>query len=727
MTATNEPYVASAWAGALAGFEAQAGPGNVNDNLFALACRLLELAHAAPGVYSEADAERVAGDAARRLGHDDSSINATWRSAQRTVAGKAAVIPAPAYANGNGTHAPAGFADLAAYAASRGVPVAAFQNAGWSDSELWEFSYTDKHGKPALGLTDQERLVYTRTRRALRFASDAGPRYRLIDEPKPSPKYWHPYGTHLDSNKAWYRLPEALALAVQADYLALVNGEAGVVCGQYAGVPALCETGGGEKTIPPQLLQLLKAVWPVDRPIVVALDCDGKGRSAAIKKAQQLRDAGYATVRAIDLSLGNGGEDIADLCQLHGPDSPTRLLRCPDLPAPASPNGQTPAAPVTGSLKPSEAAIQQLTRLGYTFRTNLCGNLIEVNGKPIDDGIAAEIRTALRDEGIKRFGLYEDAWTTHANANAYHPVRDYLESLVWDGTKRIMQLATYFHGPHPIVTYQDGNTCPLNSVYLHRWFIGAAAKALHSEQNAMLVFAGPQGLGKSHFAHWVCPPELRDRYYLEADINIRDKDSQLRLLQMFIWEVGELDRTTRKQDVADLKQFISEKSVTVRRSYGRYDTRGPALASLIGTVNGTEFLADDTGNRRFFVIELERLDWAYQQLPIDQIWAEAVARLRAGEPWRLTPDEAHVQTQHNREYLADSLTGDYIRRYFFVTGDPSHTMTAAEIIDTLLARQVRLPQNDRSLSMDISRAMAALGVKKERNRNARYYVGICPK
>ncbi len=721
MTAVNESYIISAWAGALQDFHDAAGPGNVNDPLFRLACRLLELAHVAGGPYSEADAERDACGAARALGHDEGSISGTWRSAEKTTRGKAAAIPAPTYTNGRSPAGPGGFADLAAYAHSRGVPAEVYERAGWSDSELYEFEYTDRHGKAHTGHDDAERLVYTRIRRAVRFETDAGPRWRLIDEDKPSPKYWHRPGAHLDGNKAWYKLSEALALASQRGYLALVNGEAGVVAAQHAGVPALCETGGGEKLTPPQLLQLLRVAYP-DGPIVVALDCDKKGQAAALKKAQQYRDAGYGDVRAVNLGLGAGGEDVADFCRLHGPQSPAALLACADL--------VDPAAAIPPTVTQSQATIERLRRLGYEFRLNLCGNLIEVNGEPITDQLGAVIRTKLRDEGVRGLGAVEDAYVAHAVANAYHPVRDYLSALAWDGRARIAELAACVHGDNPAVAYRDGAACPLASVYLHRWLIGAVAKALKAEQNAMLVFTGPQGLGKSHLARWLCPPALQDRHYLEASINTRDKDSYVRLMQMFIWEVGELDATTKKQDVAELKQFISEKVVTVRRSYGRYDTRGPALASLIGTVNGQEFLADDTGNRRFFVLDVQRLDWAYQQIDVDQLWAEAVARYRRGEPWRLLPEEAEVQTDHNRGFLADSIVGDYIRKHFFVTGDPDHTMTAADILDSLRAKDVRLSGTERALAMEISRAMAALGVPRARaagGRGARVYVGITPK
>lgn len=716
MTISPSPYAAKAVRSELDTFAAQARPGNISDNLFQHAARCYEFVNAggADAAFVEAELYRIATQA----GHSPAETRQTMASARRKTANKAATIPAAMNGHAGAGH---GHADLAAYAAAQGSDRATFAAAGWSDSLLYEYEYTARDGSQALGLTPDEPLPFVRIRRALRLTTDAGPRWRLIDEDKPRPKYWHPTRTHLDSNKAWYRLGEAVALAAQVGYLALCNGEASVVAAQAQGVPAVCETGGGEKATPPQLLQLVRALW--QGPVLVALDGDGRGRQQGLKKADQYRQAGYQDVRAVDLG---DGLDLATFCKLHQAQAAAQLPRQPDLMA--TPAAQAaPSAGQAGGVTQSQAIMQQLQALGYTFQANLCGNLIEVNGEPLTDWKAAQIRTAMRDIGQK-LAPVEDAWTAHAIASAYHPVRDYLESLAWDGVSRIAQIAACIRGDSPIVTYADGRTCPLESVYLHRWLIGAVAKVDRQEQNGVLVFAGPQGTGKSYFARWLCPAPLQDRYFLESSIDPRDKDAALRLASMFLWEIGELDATTRKADVSALKDFVTQRVVTVRRAYGRYDTRAHAMASLIGTVNTGDFLMDDTGNRRFYVIDAQALDWGYTQIDNAQVWAEAMARYRAGEPWRLLPEESEVQAEHNRRYLSDGVMGDWLRRYLVVTGDPAHTMTAADVIDVLRAKNLPISTNDRAVSMDISRSMAALGVRKTRTRaDGRCYIGVMPK
>lgn len=705
-------YIDKALQNVLDEFARVARPGNIDTPLFTAAVRCYELINTGEAdlAYAESELIRIATDA----GHDAGATRSTMRSAQRKAAGRAATIPASASGH---AHTGQGCADLAAYAAAQGSDRATFAAAGWSDSLLYEYAYTAKDGTTALGLTPDEPLPYTRIRRALRLTTEAGPRWRLIDEDKPKPKYWHPHKTHLDSNKAWYKIGEALALAAQVGYLALCNGEASTVVAQACGVPAACETGGGEKATPSQLLQMLRALW--QGPILIALDGDARGRTAGLKKLAQYRAAGYTDVRALELG---DGLDLATFCKLHQAGTAQALPACPDLPDPSQ------AAPGSGGpLTQSQAIVAQLAALGYAFRLNLCGHRVEMNGEPINDIDAGEMRSRLRDAGQK-LAPVEDAITAHAKANAYHAPRDYLNGLAWDGQNHIARLADCMHGTHPIVTYADGQICPLHSVYLHRWLIGVVAKVCEAAQNAVLTFTGAQNLGKSSLAAWLCPPPLRERYFVQGVIDPHNKDHELRLLEKLIWEVGELDATTRRADVAALKEFVSRQSIDVRRSYGRYATIGAAMASMIGTVNSEEFLADDTGNRRFYVIQLDALDWAYQCLDIDQIWAEAVARYRRGEPWRLMKEESESQAAHNRQYLADGIMGDYIRKFFAVSQDPAHTLTAADVLDHLRLKDVKLTGTDRGLAMDISRAMASLGVKKTRTFNGgRCYVGILPK
>jgi hypothetical protein len=372
----------------------------------------------------------------------------------------------------------------------------------------------------------------------------------------------------------------------------------------------------------------------------------------------------------------------------------------------------------------SEEAISALSQLGYTFRMNLCTDAVEVNGRPISDAMRARMLTQMRDLGFKSTDAIENAYTSEASDFAYHPVRDWLEGLKWDGDDHFINLSTYFRDTHAMVTDRYGQRRTAFDLYFRRWMVGAVAKVMQGEQNMMLVLDGPQRLGKSYFASWLCShlPES----FIEAPIRPDDKDYRIRLIEKFIWEVAELDATTRRQDVSALKSFITERTVTVRKPYGHHDITKPAMASLIGTINNNGgFLADPTGSSRFLVVTLEHINHAYaKEIKVAQLWAQAVALYRAGQPWALSADERTQQDVINEAYRVDDPLIGALTAHFF--------LNAAEWLPTNTIVEVLSEKGYRVTPNALAAAARELGLKREKRRVAgapplNGYVGICEK
>lgn len=340
-----------------------------------------------------------------------------------------------------------------------------------------------------------------------------------------------------------------------------------------------------------------------------------------------------------------------------------------------------------------------LAEMGYSFRLNELDDSIEVIGKPLTDPLRSVIRSQIRDKGFRGMEALEDAYTAEAYKNRFHPIKDYLQSLQWDGKPHIAGLAEHFENP-------DGAL----SIFLRRWLIGAVAKAMTGEQNPMLVFDGRQGIGKSRFARWLCPlPE----YFIEAPINPEDKDSGVRLMSRFIWEVSELGSTVRRADRESLKAFISQQTVTVRKPYGRMDMTKPALASMIGTVNNESgILSDPTGSRRFLVCRIEKIYWSYEQMDVSQVWAEAVHAYDEGESWNLAGDEIELSQQINGEYEIDDPVAAMICKYLKLEKESNAWTSSLDILTTLESFGLR--GNTKSNFMAIASAMTRLGYKKSR-------------
>lgn len=379
--------------------------------------------------------------------------------------------------------------------------------------------------------------------------------------------------------------------------------------------------------------------------------------------------------------------------------------------------------PVAPDEPESQLLMQRLETLGFTFRLNRCADTVEVNGHALDDIVQAEIRTALRDNNLtKKIPYAEDAYVAHAKKNAYHPVQDYLDALKWDGNDHITALAACLMSRDPQITYRDGTSLPLPHVYLYRWLIGAASKIYTGSQNPMLVWDGPQGIGKSTLARWLCPIP---GFFMEGPINPSDKDSDVRLITQLIWEVAELDATTRKADQSALKSFITKQVVTVRPSYGRHDIKKPAMCSLIGTVNNTSgFLADETGSRRFLITKLDRIDRKYQNIDPDQLWAQSVALYRDGESSQITGEEALVQAKVNEGYQVETVLTDWLERAFDFdpTGDIPYSL--AEIISAMEIDGVKLSGSEKSQTMELSRILVQKRARKIVTRIGNRWIGL---
>lgn len=375
---------------------------------------------------------------------------------------------------------------------------------------------------------------------------------------------------------------------------------------------------------------------------------------------------------------------------------------------PAAQHAMSGASPVawTGKASPKTADyVRVLEALGYSFQLNVCNDVVEVNSVPITDTQASKIRTQLRDLGYTHVHEAEDAWIAHAYDRRYHPVRDFLRGLSWDGVDHIGALLSYITA--------DAGDLP---TFLKRWLVGACARAFEpgSCQNRMLVLDGDQGLGKSYLVRWLFDAFGRDELFIEGGINPSNKDHELRLISRWIWEVSELGATTTKADRDALKYFLSQRQVTVRKPYGHYDLVKPALASFIGTVNNIAgFLNDPTGSRRFMSVRLTSIDWRYTSLDAKGIWAQAFALYKAGEPWELTPEEAAIADAVNETYKISDPLEDILQRAYKMTGEPGDFVSTVDIREKLNLNGWRL-QTPRAEAMAIAEAMKAWGVESDK-------------
>lgn len=361
---------------------------------------------------------------------------------------------------------------------------------------------------------------------------------------------------------------------------------------------------------------------------------------------------------------------------------------------------------------PSEY-IHVLKEIGYDFKLNVLNDRVLVNGIPITDVIESQIKTDLRGLGYVQVDVARDAFIAYAAENEYHPIREYLSKLTWDGVDYIGALAAHFKDKHGIF-----------GTLLRRWMIGAVAHAHERTQNRMLVLDGEQSLGKSFFAHWICPPSLRKQYFYEGSIEPDSKDVSIRQMTKWIWEVSELGATTRRADREALKAFISREHVTVRVPYGHWDIDKPSLASFIGTINNEGgFLNDPTGHRRFMVCSLEDIDWAYAEtIDQDNVWAQAKALYERGERWLLKGAEKETVEEINAEYETPDIVAELCEQRLVVTGNEDDFILSSEL--AMHFQDFIKGYSTNYIAQLLAPPLTRLGATKTKRADGRGYAGI---
>jgi len=211
----------------------------------------------------------------------------------------------------------------------------------------------------------------------------------------------------------------------------------------------------------------------------------------------------------------------------------------------------------------------------------------------------------------------------------FDPFQEWLDALdPWDRVDRLQ------HVPAGIMKSQGG----MDGVFFQKWLIGAIARTLEPgcKMDTTLVLVGPQGLRKSSFLRSLVPTS---DLYLGRLPQGQDKDKLMAMAGPVIIEDGEMANYSQKQ-IGEVKAFLVEQTDNYRPPYGRVNMLHPRTCVFAGSTNETDFLHDATGNRRFWPIDIvARID--HEQLfPMrEQLWAEALFRYRAGEPWWLDDEQ----------------------------------------------------------------------------------------
>lgn len=290
-------------------------------------------------------------------------------------------------------------------------------------------------------------------------------------------------------------------------------------------------------------------------------------------------------------------------------------------------------------------------------------------------------------KGEVKTGVVREAVEAVAARATYHPVRDWLTGLTWDGEERILAFFADYCGV-PISPY----TCAV----AHSLFVSAAARVFSPgcKVDTMVVLEGHQGIGKSKLVQAL----FGSRWHCDITQEPGSLDFYQNLRGKWIGEFSELS-AMGKTDQNRVKQALTQTADTYRPSYGRYSVTHPRQFVFVGNTNRAEYLADETGARRYLPIECREIDAEGAAANRDQLWAEAVHRFRAGEKWWIIPDAGREQEQRYQADSWEEIIGPWL--------DGKTQVLISEVLaDALL---IKTERHDRSAQIRVGNILRRLG------------------
>jgi len=264
-----------------------------------------------------------------------------------------------------------------------------------------------------------------------------------------------------------------------------------------------------------------------------------------------------------------------------------------------------------------------------------------------------------RNYGLKGRAIIDDAVSITMLENSYHPVRDYLDGLHWDGTPRIETM---------LIDYLGAEDTEYTREIARKWMAAAVARIRDPgcKFDNMLILVGDQGVGKSQFF-----TRLARRLDWFSDSMSRfdnTKDAMEQLAGKWIIEVGELS-SMRRSEVEHVKTFLTKQEDAYRPSYGRRLETFPRQCIFGGSTNRHDFLQDATGNRRFWPVQVNNTDKLWKELNkqrVDQLWAEADVIYRLGEDLYITGEAERQAVEMQSEYTESGgkvgLAAEFLER-----------------------------------------------------------------
>ena len=448
----------------------------------------------------------------------------------------------------------------------------------------------------------------------------------------------------------------------------VVEGEKDVDTLQSLGYTATTKPNGAQNHWTANFIEPLK-----DLNIVVLLDNDEAGADCGKMAITALLDV-TASLKVIPSAclyseLPNKG-DISDILDILGDEKTKELLdsaivdeKYIVIEDTTTKTEQDDNTKKKKQMIKYDLFAEFIEKHGYSIRYNQITHNFEFFGFAENESkehLAENVPTILQDQLKEVYThvskqIIVDYITHYATLHKYNPILNAIKAVKWDGKDRVGQIYDIFK------ISMDTMDDYYSRAFILKWLKQCVCGLFNDidkpfSLDIILVFQGKQGIGKTRFFEMLA---LNPKFFGEGIcLDPRDKDSIIQATSKWISELGELG-STMKKDMDSVKAFLTKSTDEYRTPYGKASLHYPRMTSFVGTVNDTEFLIDQTGNRRFVTIPLAPdlvIDYNTQIKTFDalQLWAQIYNIVKDEDKascFRLSENEKQYLEKRNSTFV----------------------------------------------------------------------------
>jgi len=349
--------------------------------------------------------------------------------------------------------------------------------------------------------------------------------------------------------------------------------------------------------------------------------------------------------------------------------------------------------------------LQHLPFFGKKLRYNELADNVEWQGRAFADTDYVDIRVLL-EKGRLPFDRKElaECVSRAARFHSFNPVTAYLNGLRWDGKDRLDRWLVEGLGAADI---------PIIRSFGRMFMVSAVARALDPgcQVDTVLILEGEQGIRKSSAISVLFGEE-----YVHHGLTVfKGQEAGLSLQGRWAIDLGEL-AGFEKREMRTIKDFLTRRTDNYRPVYGRHVTDRPRRVVFIGQTNETDYLDDPTGGRRFWPVACRSVNIPFLARNRDQLWAEALHRYRAKEPWWIEKgsDLDRLATYEQRSRYRQDVWALDIEKY--LDSDEVHKKGCVLVKDILNALGFKSDRRDASGEMRVAGHLRFLQWTRARRR-----------